>query len=94
MISLILLGLLPVFVLVIWNSLSEHNSDINASYEDTKWLARLAAAREGALIEGAHQLTIALSVLPAVVHRDQLFVHVAMATDLPSSSSIWTDSSR
>jgi diguanylate cyclase (GGDEF)-like protein/PAS domain S-box-containing protein len=71
LISLILLGLLPVFVLVIWNSLSEHNSDISASYEDTKRLARLAAAREGALIEGAHQLTIALSVLPAVVHRDQ-----------------------
>jgi diguanylate cyclase (GGDEF)-like protein/PAS domain S-box-containing protein len=71
LVSLILLGLFPVFVLVILDSLSEHKSVIGASYEDTKRLARLAAAKEGALIEGAHQLTIALTVLPAVVHRDQ-----------------------
>ena len=71
LVSLILLGLFPVFVLVILGSLSERKSVIDASYEDTKRLARLAAAKEGALIEGARQLTIALSVLPAVVHRDQ-----------------------
>jgi len=71
LVSLILLGLFPVFVLVISDSLSERKEVIGASYEDTKRLARLAAAKEGALIEGAHQLTIALSVLPAVLHRDQ-----------------------
>jgi diguanylate cyclase (GGDEF)-like protein/PAS domain S-box-containing protein len=71
LVSLILLGLFPVFVLVILGSLSERKSVIGTSYEDTKRLARLAAAKEGALIEGARQLTIALSVLPAVVHRDQ-----------------------
>jgi len=71
LVSLILLGLLPVFVLVILDSLSERKRHISASYEDTKRLARLAAAKEGALIEGARQLTIALSVLPAVVHRDE-----------------------
>lgn len=71
LVSLILLGLFPVFVLVILNSLSERKSVIAASYEDTKRLARLASAKEGALIEGARQLTIALSVLPAVLHRDQ-----------------------
>ena len=53
------------------DSLSERKSAINASYDDTKRLARLAAAKEGALIEGARQLTIALSVLPATGQRDQ-----------------------
>jgi diguanylate cyclase (GGDEF)-like protein/PAS domain S-box-containing protein len=71
LISLILLGLFPVFVLVILDSASGRKSAIGASYEDTKRLARLAAAKEGALIEGAHQLTVALSVLPAVVEHDQ-----------------------
>jgi diguanylate cyclase (GGDEF)-like protein/PAS domain S-box-containing protein len=71
LVSLILLGLFPMFVLVILDSLSDRKSAIGASYEDTKRLARLAAAKEGALIEGAHQLTIALTVLPAVVLRDQ-----------------------
>jgi diguanylate cyclase (GGDEF)-like protein/PAS domain S-box-containing protein len=70
LVSLILLGLFPVFVLVILDALSERKSVINASYEATQRLARLAAAKEGALIEGAHQLTIALSVLPEVMHRD------------------------
>ena len=71
LVSLILLGLFPVLVLVIADSLSEHKRVIGASYEDMKRLARLAAAKEGALIEAARQLTIALSVLPAVVHRDE-----------------------
>ncbi len=71
LVSLILLGLFPVLALVIADSLSEHKRVIGASYEDTKRLARLAAAKEGALIEGAHQLTVALTVLPAVVHHDQ-----------------------
>jgi diguanylate cyclase (GGDEF)-like protein/PAS domain S-box-containing protein len=70
LVSLILVGLVPVFVLVILDSLFERRNDINESYEATQRLARLAAAKEGTLIEGAHQLTIALSVLPAVVHRD------------------------
>jgi len=69
--SLILLGLFPLFILVISESMFERKSAIGASFEDTKRLARLAAAKEGALIEGARQLTIALSVLPAVVRRDQ-----------------------
>jgi diguanylate cyclase (GGDEF)-like protein/PAS domain S-box-containing protein len=71
LVSLILLGLFPLFILVISESMSEHKNAIGASYEDTKRLARLAAAKEGALIEGARQLTIALSVLPAVVRRDE-----------------------
>ena len=69
--SLILLGLFPVFVLVISDSLSHRTSDIAASNEDTQRLARLAAAKEGALIEGARQLAVAISVLPAVLQHDQ-----------------------
>ena len=68
---LIVLGLFPLFVLVISDSLSQRKSAIAASYENTMRLARLAAAKEGSLIEGARQLTMALAVLPAVLHRDQ-----------------------
>jgi diguanylate cyclase (GGDEF)-like protein/PAS domain S-box-containing protein len=71
LVLLILLGLFPVFVLVISGSLSDRKNAIAASYEDTKRLARVAAAKEGALIDGARQLAIALSVLPAVLHRNQ-----------------------
>lgn len=70
--ALILLGLLPAFILVVANQILERDRAIAATYDLTKRLARLAAAKEGALIEGAHQLTIALSVLPAVVHRDAI----------------------
>lgn len=71
LVSLILLGLFPVFILVISHSLSDRKSVIAASQEDSHRLARLAAAREGTLIEGARQLTIALSVLPAVLQHHQ-----------------------
>ncbi len=72
LLSLIVLGLFPVFLLVILDSVTEYKNVIHASYEDTKRLARLAAAKEGSLIEGARQLTIALSVLPAAMHRDPI----------------------
>jgi len=68
--ALILLGLLPAVILVVVGQILERERAIDATYDSTKRLARLAAANEGALIEGARQLTIALSVLPAVVQRD------------------------
>ena len=68
--ALVLLGLLPAFILVVVNQVIERDRAVAATYDLTKRLARLAAAKEGALIEGARQLTIALSVLPAVIHRD------------------------
>jgi diguanylate cyclase (GGDEF)-like protein/PAS domain S-box-containing protein len=71
LVSLILLGLLPVFVLVIVDSFGDRNDAIRSSSEESAQFARLAAAKEGQLIEGARQLTIALSVLPAVGRRDQ-----------------------
>jgi PAS domain-containing protein len=71
LILLLLLGLLPVFVLVILDSLSERHRSIRSSSDETRRLARLAAASEGGLIAGARQLTIALSVLPAVERRNQ-----------------------
>jgi diguanylate cyclase (GGDEF)-like protein/PAS domain S-box-containing protein len=71
LVFLILLGLFPVFVLVILDSLSDRRSAISASFEYALRLSKLATAKEGSLIEGARQLTIALSVLPAVLRHDQ-----------------------
>jgi diguanylate cyclase (GGDEF)-like protein/PAS domain S-box-containing protein len=67
---LILVALVPAFIVVIANAVIERERAITATNDSTKRLARLAAAKEGALIEGARQLTIALSVLPAVTDRD------------------------
>ena len=67
---LILLGALPAFLVVAYLALSQRDQAIAKTYEDTTRLARLAAAKEGALIEGARQLTIALTLFPAVVQHD------------------------
>jgi diguanylate cyclase (GGDEF)-like protein/PAS domain S-box-containing protein len=67
---LILLGVLPAFFLVCSLAVIERRDAIEKTYQNTNRLARLAAAKEGALIEGARQLTLALSVMPTVVRHD------------------------
>src|SRR5690349_12467533 len=67
---LILLGALPAFFVVAGLALSQRDQAIAKTYEDTTRLARLASAKEGTLIEGAKQLTIALTLLPAVAQHD------------------------
>ena len=67
---LILVGLVPAFILVVAHAVLDRERAIASTHDLTKRLARLAAAKEGAVIEGARQLTIALSVLPAVIDRD------------------------
>ena len=66
---LILLGTLPALCLLAYLSVSERERAIAKTYQDTTRLARLAAAKEGALIEGARQLTIALTFFPPAVHH-------------------------
>jgi diguanylate cyclase (GGDEF)-like protein/PAS domain S-box-containing protein len=67
---LIVLGVLPAFFLVAYLAFAERSRSIAQAEHDTVRLARLAAAKEGALIEAAHQLTIALTFFPAVIRQD------------------------
>src|SRR5690349_7983662 len=67
---LILLGVLPVLSLVAYVAFAEREKAIAHAEHDSVRLARLSAEKEGALIEAARQLTIAVALLPAVIRHD------------------------
>jgi C4-dicarboxylate-specific signal transduction histidine kinase len=66
LVLLVMLALVPAAALILHNASVEHDALLRAQREDNARLARLAAMQQARLIEGAHQLLIALARSPAV----------------------------
>jgi signal transduction histidine kinase len=67
---LVLLAAVPVLGLILYTDLEQRRLAADQAQEDALRFARLAAADQAQLIQGAHQLLTALSQLPAVRDGD------------------------
>src|SRR2546430_13524998 len=67
---LVLLAVIPALGLILYTDLEQRRLAANQAQEDALRFARLAAADQAQLIQGAHQLLAALSQLPAVREND------------------------
>jgi len=67
---LVLLAALPALGLILYTDLEQRRLAATQAQEDALRLARLAAADQAQLIQGAHQLLTALAQLPAVRNGD------------------------
>jgi len=67
---LVLLAALPALGLILYTDLEQRRLAATQAQEDALRLARLAAADQAQLIQGAHQLLAALAQLPAVRSGD------------------------
>jgi signal transduction histidine kinase len=67
---LVLLAALPALALILYTDLEQRRLTARQAQEDALRLARLAAADQAQLIQGAHQLLTALAQLPAVREGD------------------------
>ncbi len=71
LLGLILLALVPLFGLMLYAASEQRLQGAQLAQEDALRVARLAAARQEQLIEGARLLLIALAQLPAIRNHDQ-----------------------
>src|SRR5262245_57568570 len=67
---LVLLAVLPALGLIVYTDLEQRGLSATQAQKDALRLARLAAADQAQLIQGAHQLLTALAQLPVVREGD------------------------
>lgn len=67
---LVILAALPVLALILYNTVDQRSADIDQSQEETQRLNRLAVSTQEEWLEGARQLLISHSHIPAVRNRD------------------------
>lgn len=76
---LVLLAVLPAAALILYTGWQERRQTARAVQQNALQLARLASTEHEQLIEGAHQLLLALAQLPTVRGKDAVACHVLFA---------------
>ena len=87
---LVVLAMLPVLAFILFTGFEQRQMAIESARQDALRVSRLAGANQENLIEGAHQLLLALSRLPEVQMGDKLRCSVFLA-DLLKRYSIYSN---
>lgn len=84
LVLLVLLAILPALGLALYSGLEQRRLAAAAAHQEALRLARLTANKQNTHVEGAHQLLVALSQLPAVANGDPAACASLLLTLMPA----------
>ncbi len=69
--GLVIIALVPVIIALVVIAAEQRRQAIETAYRNSLFLAKLAAANQERLIEGARNILVTLSQIPAIQHNDR-----------------------